>query len=240
MRPRGALKHSHVHKLWAIIHIEHVVFADELLLLCQEADGVADPIMRESVLMCGYVMRGQAFLQPERPDVSDSRYCGCCQSHVQADVKLDLWQLPEKLVIGANCWLIEVLRTVLLCTKMTLVYDVGPGILAARAAGCVRQLVLRPLQEPCAGRQEAGPVAAARDPGHPPQTLLLLPLLARQAGGPRPLPPPWPRPLLLPPAAPGKRTYPFPLSNVVLPQTSRSVCAEVSENLIVPLKLVQP
>ncbi|KAK9826555.1 hypothetical protein WJX74_002546 [Apatococcus lobatus] len=41
----------------------------------------------------------EAFLQPEQLDVTDTWYCGRCKSHVQADKKLDLWQLPEVLVI---------------------------------------------------------------------------------------------------------------------------------------------
>lgn len=40
-----------------------------------------------------------AFLQPEKLDASDSWYCTGCKSHVQAEKKLDLWRLPEVLVV---------------------------------------------------------------------------------------------------------------------------------------------
>ena len=39
------------------------------------------------------------FLQPEKLDASDSWYCTGCTSHVQAEKKLDLWRLPEVLVV---------------------------------------------------------------------------------------------------------------------------------------------
>jgi ubiquitin carboxyl-terminal hydrolase 4/11/15 len=39
------------------------------------------------------------FLQPEKLDASDSWYCTGCKSHVQAEKKLDLWRLPEVLVV---------------------------------------------------------------------------------------------------------------------------------------------
>ena len=41
----------------------------------------------------------QAFLQPEQLGSSDSWYCPHCKAHVQADKKLDLWTLPEVLVV---------------------------------------------------------------------------------------------------------------------------------------------
>ena len=42
----------------------------------------------------------QTFLQPELLDESDSWYCpGACKAHVRADKKLDLWALPEVLVV---------------------------------------------------------------------------------------------------------------------------------------------
>jgi hypothetical protein len=40
-----------------------------------------------------------AFLQPEQLDADDSWYCSRCRAHVQADKKLDLWRLPEVLVV---------------------------------------------------------------------------------------------------------------------------------------------
>ncbi len=41
----------------------------------------------------------QAFLQPELLDANDKWYCGKCKQHVQAEKKLDLWSLPDVLVI---------------------------------------------------------------------------------------------------------------------------------------------
>jgi ubiquitin C-terminal hydrolase len=41
----------------------------------------------------------QAFLQPEQLGEADSWYCSRCKAHVQADKKLDLWSLPEVLVV---------------------------------------------------------------------------------------------------------------------------------------------
>jgi ubiquitin C-terminal hydrolase len=41
----------------------------------------------------------QAFLQPEQLGEADSWYCSKCKQHVQADKKLDLWSLPEVLVV---------------------------------------------------------------------------------------------------------------------------------------------
>lgn len=41
----------------------------------------------------------QTFLQPEQLDAEDSWYCGRCKAHVQADKKLDLWSLPDTLVV---------------------------------------------------------------------------------------------------------------------------------------------
>ena len=40
-----------------------------------------------------------AFLQPEKLDEADSWYCTSCKAHVQAEKKLDLWRLPEVLVV---------------------------------------------------------------------------------------------------------------------------------------------
>ena len=41
----------------------------------------------------------QAFLQPEQLGASDSWYCPRCKEHVQAAKKLDLWTLPEVLIV---------------------------------------------------------------------------------------------------------------------------------------------
>lgn len=41
----------------------------------------------------------QAFLQPEQLDTTETWYCGRCKEHVQAQKKLDLWSLPELLVV---------------------------------------------------------------------------------------------------------------------------------------------
>ena len=41
----------------------------------------------------------QAFLQPEQLGASDSWYCPHCKVHVQAGKKLDLWTLPEVLIV---------------------------------------------------------------------------------------------------------------------------------------------
>lgn len=41
----------------------------------------------------------QAFLQREQLDAEDTWYCSRCKQHVQADKKLDLWSLPEVLVV---------------------------------------------------------------------------------------------------------------------------------------------
>jgi ubiquitin C-terminal hydrolase len=40
-----------------------------------------------------------AFLRPERLDAADEWYCSRCKSHVRAEKKLDLWHLPEVLVV---------------------------------------------------------------------------------------------------------------------------------------------
>uniref|UniRef100_A0A1D2AEX7 ubiquitinyl hydrolase 1 n=1 Tax=Auxenochlorella protothecoides TaxID=3075 RepID=A0A1D2AEX7_AUXPR len=41
----------------------------------------------------------EAFLQMEQLDAEDSWYCSKCKQHVQANKKLDLWSLPEVLVV---------------------------------------------------------------------------------------------------------------------------------------------
>lgn len=41
----------------------------------------------------------EAFCQREQLDASDSWYCSKCKDHVQAEKKLDLWRLPEVLVV---------------------------------------------------------------------------------------------------------------------------------------------
>lgn len=41
----------------------------------------------------------EAFTTPEQLDAADSWYCGKCKEHVRADKKLDLWTLPEVLVV---------------------------------------------------------------------------------------------------------------------------------------------
>ena len=41
----------------------------------------------------------QAFLQPEQLGADDSWYCPRCKAHVQAAKKLDLWTLPEVLIV---------------------------------------------------------------------------------------------------------------------------------------------
>ncbi|WIA28861.1 hypothetical protein OEZ86_011387 [Tetradesmus obliquus] len=41
----------------------------------------------------------EAFLQPEQLSEADEWYCPKCKAHVQADKKLDLWSLPEVLVV---------------------------------------------------------------------------------------------------------------------------------------------
>lgn len=41
----------------------------------------------------------ETFLHPEQLDAEDSWYCGSCKQHVQADKKLDLWSLPDVLVV---------------------------------------------------------------------------------------------------------------------------------------------
>lgn len=40
-----------------------------------------------------------AFLKPERLDAADTWYCSRCKDHVRAEKKLDLWHLPEVLVV---------------------------------------------------------------------------------------------------------------------------------------------
>lgn len=40
-----------------------------------------------------------AFLKPERLDAADEWYCSRCKAHVRAEKKLDLWHLPEVLVV---------------------------------------------------------------------------------------------------------------------------------------------
>lgn len=41
----------------------------------------------------------QTFLEEEQLDADESWYCSKCTDHVQADKKLDLWSLPDVLVI---------------------------------------------------------------------------------------------------------------------------------------------
>ena len=41
----------------------------------------------------------QAFLQAEQLGEGDSWFCGRCKAHVQAQKKLDLWRVPELLVV---------------------------------------------------------------------------------------------------------------------------------------------
>lgn len=41
----------------------------------------------------------EAFLQPEQLSEADEWYCPKCKTHVQANKKLDLWSLPEVLVV---------------------------------------------------------------------------------------------------------------------------------------------
>ena len=41
----------------------------------------------------------QTFLQAEELGESETWYCGRCKAHVQAQKKLDLWRLPELLVV---------------------------------------------------------------------------------------------------------------------------------------------
>lgn len=38
-------------------------------------------------------------MQPERLDASETWYCGRCRAHVRAEKKLDLWSVPELLVV---------------------------------------------------------------------------------------------------------------------------------------------
>ena len=40
-----------------------------------------------------------AFTTAEQLDAADSWYCSRCKDHVRADKKLDLWTLPEVLVV---------------------------------------------------------------------------------------------------------------------------------------------
>ena len=53
--------------------------------------------MSSKAQVCGRVE--QAFLQPERLAAEDRWWCGQCCAHVEADKKLDLWTLPEVLVV---------------------------------------------------------------------------------------------------------------------------------------------
>ena len=41
----------------------------------------------------------EAFCQPEQLDASDTWYCSKCKDHVRAEKKLDLWHLPDILVV---------------------------------------------------------------------------------------------------------------------------------------------
>ena len=43
--------------------------------------------------------RAQAFLQAEKLGESETWYCGRCKAHVQAQKKLDMWRLPEVMVV---------------------------------------------------------------------------------------------------------------------------------------------
>ncbi len=43
--------------------------------------------------------RGQAHLKPEQLDEANSWYCPRCKKHVRATKKLDIWSLPEILVV---------------------------------------------------------------------------------------------------------------------------------------------
>ena len=51
------------------------------------------------ILVRGNPASAQAFLEGERLEDSDSWYCKRCKELVQADKKLDLWSLPEVLVV---------------------------------------------------------------------------------------------------------------------------------------------
>lgn len=57
-----------------------------LIRCADSADGVRN---------CG----AQAFLQAEKLGESETWYCGRCKAHVQAQKKLDMWRLPELMVV---------------------------------------------------------------------------------------------------------------------------------------------
>jgi hypothetical protein len=52
-----------------------------------------------SFFSTGVLLLSPLPLQPEQLGEDDTWYCPSCKSHVQADKKLDLWALPEVLVI---------------------------------------------------------------------------------------------------------------------------------------------
>lgn len=54
------------------------------------------PIAQQTVTLAQCV---DAFLQPEQLQAGDEWYCPRCKDHVAADKKLDLWSLPEVLVV---------------------------------------------------------------------------------------------------------------------------------------------
>ena len=56
------------------------------------------PMCAGMCMMCAG-MCAQCFTQPEKLDASETWFCTKCKSHVQAEKKLDLWSLPELLVV---------------------------------------------------------------------------------------------------------------------------------------------
>ena len=83
----------------------------------------------------------QAFLQPEQLGSSDSWFCPQCKAHVQADKKLDLWTLPEVLIVHLKRFSFSRTRRTKLDNPVTFPVhglDLGPYLL--------RQQVCSPAQ----------------------------------------------------------------------------------------------
>ena len=64
-----------------------------------ESSVLADKLARAGRQPVSLMACFEAFLQPEQLSEDDSWYCPHCKEHVQADKKLDLWHLPEVLVV---------------------------------------------------------------------------------------------------------------------------------------------
>lgn len=72
---------------------------DAALLENPRIDESVEAVQAESERPASLASCLDCFLQHEKLDPQDSWYCPRCKDHVQADKKLDLWSLPEVLVV---------------------------------------------------------------------------------------------------------------------------------------------